>query len=375
MRADDFIAVGTARMAVATRRSPNRRTSRCSGWPSWPAGRSRSCCRARAAMSCSPVSEVPLLGRTTRADHGAQRARTPSLDALGRALPPGERGRGRLVRADERTGARRVSNPGSAVHPPRTPATLLEGMASHDVGAAADGAIWCGACSPRLPRWLPDNLLERGDRMSMAASLELRPRFSTVDSSSSPSRCPHRSRSADGSEVGGEGARPSPPSAGDRRSPKVGFRVPLDSWFRTGLRRTFARDRADRSRSRWWAPDGPDRDRPTARRPRPRPAQRGDPHLDAPQPGDVGSVATPARRGRVPGVRLVNPVTAFPGDPPSYVCFSGQDWWYFSRAHSDFQLMLRIAVDRPVLFVNSITMRMPLPGKSSRFLCGCGARH
>jgi glycosyltransferase involved in cell wall biosynthesis len=53
---------------------------------------------------------------------------------------------------------------------------------------------------------------------------------------------------------------------------------------------------------------------------------------------------------------------------PSYVCFSGQDWWYFSRAHSDFQLMLRIARERPVLFVNSITMRMPLPGKSSRFL-------
>ena len=25
--------------------------------------------------------------------------------------------------------------------------------------------------------WLPDNLLERGDRMSMAASLELRPPF------------------------------------------------------------------------------------------------------------------------------------------------------------------------------------------------------
>jgi glycosyltransferase involved in cell wall biosynthesis len=55
-------------------------------------------------------------------------------------------------------------------------------------------------------------------------------------------------------------------------------------------------------------------------------------------------------------------------EQPSYVCFSGQDWWYFSRAHSDFQLMLRIARERPVLFVNSITMRMPLPGKSSRFL-------
>ncbi len=50
------------------------------------------------------------------------------------------------------------------------------------------------------------------------------------------------------------------------------------------------------------------------------------------------------------------------------VCFSAQDWWYFNRAHSDFQLMVRMARERPVLFVNSITLRMPLPGRSSRFL-------
>ena len=49
-----------------------------------------------------------------------------------------------------------------------------------------------------------------------------------------------------------------------------------------------------------------------------------------------------------------------------YVCFSGQDWWYHNRAHSDFQLMLRVARDRPVLLVNSIAMRMPLPGRSTR---------
>jgi glycosyltransferase involved in cell wall biosynthesis len=40
------------------------------------------------------------------------------------------------------------------------------------------------------------------------------------------------------------------------------------------------------------------------------------------------------------------------------------DWWYFNRAHADIQLMRRIARDRPVLFVNSIGMRMPLPGRS-----------
>jgi glycosyltransferase involved in cell wall biosynthesis len=50
-----------------------------------------------------------------------------------------------------------------------------------------------------------------------------------------------------------------------------------------------------------------------------------------------------------------------------WVCFSAQDWWYFSHAHSDFQLMTRVAATRPVLFVNSITVRMPLPGRSARF--------
>jgi GT2 family glycosyltransferase/glycosyltransferase involved in cell wall biosynthesis len=49
---------------------------------------------------------------------------------------------------------------------------------------------------------------------------------------------------------------------------------------------------------------------------------------------------------------------------PGYVCFSAQDWWYHNRAHSDFQLMRRVAENRTVLFVNSIGMRMPLPGRS-----------
>ena len=46
------------------------------------------------------------------------------------------------------------------------------------------------------------------------------------------------------------------------------------------------------------------------------------------------------------------------------ICFCGQDWWYHNRAHSDFQLMTRAAGHRKVLLVNSIGMRMPLPGKS-----------
>ncbi len=46
------------------------------------------------------------------------------------------------------------------------------------------------------------------------------------------------------------------------------------------------------------------------------------------------------------------------------ICFAAVDWWYHNRAHSDFQLMRNIAADRPVLLVNSIGMRLPLPGRS-----------
>lgn len=53
---------------------------------------------------------------------------------------------------------------------------------------------------------------------------------------------------------------------------------------------------------------------------------------------------------------------------PSYLCFSAQDWWYHNRAHSDFQLLRRVAKHRKVLLVNSIGLRMPTPGKSTQFL-------
>lgn len=48
------------------------------------------------------------------------------------------------------------------------------------------------------------------------------------------------------------------------------------------------------------------------------------------------------------------------------IFFAGQDWWYHNRAHSDIQLALRLARQRPVLFVNSIGTRMPIPGRSSK---------
>ena len=50
----------------------------------------------------------------------------------------------------------------------------------------------------------------------------------------------------------------------------------------------------------------------------------------------------------------------------SFIAFAGGDWWYHNRAHSDFQLLTRLARDHKVLLVNSIGMRMPLPGKTSQ---------
>ncbi|MEU3167765.1 glycosyltransferase [Streptosporangium sp. NPDC006930] len=59
---------------------------------------------------------------------------------------------------------------------------------------------------------------------------------------------------------------------------------------------------------------------------------------------------------------------------PGYVCFSAQDWWYHNRAHSDFQLMRSIAAHRKVLVVNSIGMRMPMPGRSTQVLRRVGRK-
>jgi GT2 family glycosyltransferase len=60
--------------------------------------------------------------------------------------------------------------------------------------------------------------------------------------------------------------------------------------------------------------------------------------------------------------------------PPGIICFSAQDWWYFNRAHSDFQLVTRLARQRPVLLVNSLGMRMPLPGRTRKPLARLGRK-
>ncbi|SDC92109.1 asparagine synthase (glutamine-hydrolyzing) [Actinokineospora iranica] len=85
--------------------------------------------------------------------------------------------------------------------------------------------------------WLADNLLERGDRMSMAASLELRPPFldhRVVELAFSlPSSV--KVRGGTTKWVVKEVARKHLPNDVVDRA-KSGFKVPLDAWFRDGLR-------------------------------------------------------------------------------------------------------------------------------------------
>jgi asparagine synthase (glutamine-hydrolysing) len=84
--------------------------------------------------------------------------------------------------------------------------------------------------------WLADNLLERGDRMSMAASLELRPPFldrAMVELAFTlPSRVKVRKHETKW-VVKQVAQRYLPEEIVYRR--KVGFQVPLDAWFRGGL--------------------------------------------------------------------------------------------------------------------------------------------
>lgn len=85
--------------------------------------------------------------------------------------------------------------------------------------------------------WLADNLLERGDRMTMAASVELRPPFLDNRLVDLAFRLPSsvKVHKGVGKWVVKEVARPLLPQAIVDR-PKAGFRVPLDRWFRGDLR-------------------------------------------------------------------------------------------------------------------------------------------
>jgi glycosyltransferase involved in cell wall biosynthesis len=50
------------------------------------------------------------------------------------------------------------------------------------------------------------------------------------------------------------------------------------------------------------------------------------------------------------------------------VCFGGLDWWYHNRGHYDLQMMRELSRVVPVLYVNSIAMRMPRVSEGRQFV-------
>jgi asparagine synthase (glutamine-hydrolysing) len=85
--------------------------------------------------------------------------------------------------------------------------------------------------------WLPDNLLERGDRMTMAASIESRVPFLDHQLADYVSSLPdhYRVRGLRTKWILREAGRQLIPARILER-PKVGFRVPVNEWFRGDMR-------------------------------------------------------------------------------------------------------------------------------------------
>jgi asparagine synthase (glutamine-hydrolysing) len=85
--------------------------------------------------------------------------------------------------------------------------------------------------------WLPDNLLERGDRMTMAASIEARMPFMDHELAAYVSSLPdnYRVRGRQTKWILREAMKRLLPKAILER-PKVGFRVPVNEWFRGPMR-------------------------------------------------------------------------------------------------------------------------------------------
>jgi len=85
--------------------------------------------------------------------------------------------------------------------------------------------------------WLPDNLLERGDRMTMGASIEARMPFLDHELAAFVSALPDvwRVRGLTTKRILRLAMQRLLPARILRR-PKVGFRVPVNEWFRTSMR-------------------------------------------------------------------------------------------------------------------------------------------
>jgi len=119
-----------------------------------------------------------------------------------------------------------------ALRPPCTLAT--DTLPVHSAPQAS--ALRCILCFDQTS-WLPDNLLERGDRMTMAASIEARMPFMDQDLAGYVGGLPdrYRVRGTTTKWLLREAMKRVLPEAILKR-PKVGFRVPVNEWLRGPLR-------------------------------------------------------------------------------------------------------------------------------------------
>lgn len=67
--------------------------------------------------------------------------------------------------------------------------------------------------------------------------------------------------------------------------------------------------------------------------------------------------------GKVDGPKRPAETDPFDG----IICFGGEDWWYHNRAHYDMQMMRELSAHMPVLYVNSIGMRVPTVTEGGMF--------
>lgn len=179
----------------------------------------------RVAPKLAPVAKVPAP------------LRVPVVEAVQRRLPPAA-ARARIA-LRTLSGATEEDRNQSWFAPFTSSerAELVGRWTAHPrTRTSRDGDLVRRMLAADCASWLPDNLLERGDRMSMAASLELRPPFldhRLVELAFSlPSDVKVR-RGTTKWVVKEVARRHLPAEIVDR--PKVGFRVPMDAWFRGGL--------------------------------------------------------------------------------------------------------------------------------------------
>ncbi|MDF1720090.1 MAG: asparagine synthase (glutamine-hydrolyzing) [Minwuia sp.] len=130
---------------------------------------------------------------------------------------------------------------------PAARARLLAGSAAADIQATQPDNLPFDTAPGTSPlrqlqyfdqtSWLPDNLLERGDRMTMAASIEGRMPFMDHELAELVARLPDncRIRGRQDKWLLRQGMRRILPAEILDR-PKVGFRVPVNDWFRTTMR-------------------------------------------------------------------------------------------------------------------------------------------